>query len=395
VTSLMKELFNACSNGTDKLDVNQFSVLLTQYEGSITPQQVAISFDSLSDEQGLVTQTQFIAWAAAMFSLWWGADGQPEGMLIEGMEELISIANNTPLKSAEMPHVTPSAVVRMAGPLLALATAGEICSALQSEPSRETKVAAVVRALGGTDTAQPTAQQSPQTASYVPLGGSIQLDRPCMNMCQKEAQLFLPGLRAPICKQCAGQLAQFPIMQRAGSSLAIPRAVPSGTAAIVATALDEMSAAELHALLGREEQLLSKFRSAMLQLVLPSLLPKPVTMSAEMFKLSTNQTWFLRRFELDQDKLAYYDGDKECRVFELRRITAVRQLRLSIDAAAEGDKDFQFAVYVSPVDKPATEQVFRANTAEEQLAWLKAIHCNVCLIPANERAMPELMPCSI
>ena len=61
----------------------------------------------------------------------------------------------------------------------------------------------------------------------------------------------------------------------------------------------------------------------MLQLVLPSLLPKPVTMSAEMFKLSTNQvalhtfavnadilrqTWFLRRFELDQDKLAYYDG---------------------------------------------------------------------------------------
>ena len=59
-------------------------------------------------------------------------------------------------------------------------------------------------------------------------------------------------------------------MQRAGASLAIPRAVPSGgrqhgghytmsagcagTAAIVATALDEMSAAELRALLGREEQ---------------------------------------------------------------------------------------------------------------------------------------------
>ena len=30
VTSLMKELFNACSNGTDKLDVNQFSVLLSK-----------------------------------------------------------------------------------------------------------------------------------------------------------------------------------------------------------------------------------------------------------------------------------------------------------------------------------------------------------------------------
>ena len=55
-----------------------------------------------------------------MFSLWWGADGQPEGVLIEGMEELISIANNTPLKTAEMLHVAPSAVVRMAGALLEL-----------------------------------------------------------------------------------------------------------------------------------------------------------------------------------------------------------------------------------------------------------------------------------
>ena len=41
----------------------------------------------------------------------------------------------------------------------------------------------------------------------------------------------------------------------------------------------------------------------MLQLVLPSLLPKPVTMSAEMFKLSTNQV-ALHTFALNADHAA-------------------------------------------------------------------------------------------
>jgi len=402
VTSLLRALFDACSDGTDKLDINQFSHLLTQYEGSITAQQVAISFDSLTDSDGKVAKQQFISWAAALFSVWWGpGSGRPDDMIESGLQDLVSRTSSTAapsMASQPMPQMTPSAVMKMAEPVFQLASVADICSALQAEVSRETKVASVVRALGGVAQGQTIrSKNTPETASYMAVGGSLQLDRPCLNMCQAPATLFLSGLRAPVCRACAAQLVKHPIMKQAGCKVSstIPRAPAEGAAAVVASAIDQMSALELQSVLHEHPQLLDKFKSSMLQLVLPTLLPKPVQKSGELFKLSTKQKWLKRRFVLDARTLRYYDEDKECRVFELQRITSVRKLYAILDAAAEGEEDFQFAVNVSPTDAPATEQVFRASSAEEQLAWLKAIHCNVCLIPADGRAMPELMPCSI
>eukprot|EP00658_Telonema_sp_P-2_P034628 TRINITY_DN25266_c0_g1_i2.p1 TRINITY_DN25266_c0_g1~~TRINITY_DN25266_c0_g1_i2.p1 ORF type:complete len:404 (+),score=112.71 TRINITY_DN25266_c0_g1_i2:137-1348(+) len=383
--SSLSRLFAACTS-SDLMDLQQFAQLIQTYDGSLSNDQVVVSFEHLSQGTDTIDMSQFVAWGRALF------DQSPLPETLVGLEELIALAE---ARSSKIYSLPDSSLVEMAASVLATGAVAQIRSALQSSPEIERKAAAAVVGIH-LHHEHPGHQTSPtrlSTGALVDIKGSVLLQRPCENLCNRPAEVYCAGLGVAMCVECSHTLHHFPVVKRMESagSLVVPAARLTGEASMIACAINEITVLELHQLILQNPLVFQKLERAMAMLPLPSFVTKPINLQSEMFKLTTKNAWQMRRFVLEDSRISYFEDNRLCWSTPLARIRRIRRIQpLAADMTAGSvEKEFQFGLLVTPLDGPEYEKVVRASDADQQMEWMKALHNNICLIPTKLRAVPQ------
>eukprot|EP00656_Telonema_subtile_P004279 TRINITY_DN11940_c0_g1_i2.p1 TRINITY_DN11940_c0_g1~~TRINITY_DN11940_c0_g1_i2.p1 ORF type:complete len:405 (-),score=95.19 TRINITY_DN11940_c0_g1_i2:201-1415(-) len=384
----LQRLFEACADPTSaEMDLNTFSSLMSRYDANLTPDQVSLSFEYLSQGQPTVSAKQFQAWGLSLFEFKFESNAKT---CLAGLEELIQLAHGL---DTHLPVIPATQLMRMAGSVLPHATAAQFRAALQSSPVLERKAAAALVGLEGareTAAAGAAGEHGALFGSLVPAKGCVHLQRPCSNMCGADAQVFVSVLNAAVCSRCARLITQQPVFRqsRCVLSTTVPAIQPSGVAAVVASTLTELSTVELHETLQQHPSVWAALEQALTMLPLPNLIRKPVKLSGELMKLSTKKAWQMRRVVLSETLLSYYDDQRECWSVPLDRISRIRCINPSVEELGDSS-EFMFGVLVTPLDGQEYEKVFRADSCNEQAGWVKSIHINTCLVPKKDRVVPH------
>lgn len=366
------------------MDLDRFAALMSHYDSNLSPNQVSVSFEYLSQGTGRVTLAQFHAWGLSLL------ENAELDECLAGIEELIELATG---QDTRIPEIPASQLMQMAGAVLQQATAAQFKAALQSSPVLERKGAAALVGVMKTHE-RATHGEACQAGSLVERPGTVWLERPCMNRCGQDAQVFFSGLNTAVCRQCAQQLSCFPAIRQSHCAVStiVPSAQLSGPSAVLATCLHELNTTELRELLHQHASACSALKKAMALLPLPNFIRKPMQLSGELRKLSSKRVWQVRSALLTQTTFSYLEGSRECWRTPLARVRRVRRILLSTEQLEQLDEpmsEFGFGVLVTPVDGPEYEKVFRASGPEELERWVKAIHTNVCLVPTKEKTVPQ------